>query len=93
MTDFRAAFRSAKDELWQEGALCAQVDMDIFFPDKGGSTREAKTVCMACDVREECLDYAVRTQEKFGIWGGLSAFERLKARQSAPEIEDSAVAA
>ena len=36
---------------WQERALCAQTDPEAFFPEKGGSTREAKKVCLSCDVR------------------------------------------
>ena len=44
---------------WQERALCAQTDPEAFFPEKGGSTREAKRVCMSCDVRPECLSYAL----------------------------------
>lgn len=42
----------ADEELgWQERALCAQTDPESFFPEKGGSTREAKKVCLACEVR------------------------------------------
>ncbi|MCW2751389.1 MAG: WhiB family transcriptional regulator, partial [Aeromicrobium sp.] len=37
--------------MWQERALCAQTDPEAFFPEKGGSTREAKRVCLTCDVR------------------------------------------
>ena len=45
----------ADEELgWQERALCAQTDPESFFPEKGGSTREAKKVCLACEVRSEC---------------------------------------
>ena len=40
---------------WQERALCAQTDPEAFFPEKGGSTREAKKVCLTCDVRGDCL--------------------------------------
>ena len=40
---------------WQDSALCAQTDPEAFFPEKGGSTREAKKVCRSCDVRTECL--------------------------------------
>lgn len=57
-------------------ALCAQTDPEIFFPEKGGSTREAKQVCAACFVAAECLDYALTMGERFGIWGGLSERER-----------------
>ena len=48
----------------------------MFFPEKGVSTRDAKQVCRGCDVREECLAYALANDEKFGIWGGLSERER-----------------
>lgn len=63
---------------WQDRALCAQVDNEIFFPEKGGSTRAAKEVCMRCDVRQQCLDWALDHGERFGIWGGKSGRERHK---------------
>ena len=68
---------------WQERALCAQTDPEAFFPEKGGSTREAKKVCTSCDVRAECLDYALANDERFGIWGGLSERERRKLKRRA----------
>jgi WhiB family redox-sensing transcriptional regulator len=61
---------------WQERALCAQVDTDLFFPEKGGPTKEAKRVCFACEVRDECLEYALANEERFGIYGGKSERER-----------------
>ena len=61
---------------WQDRALCAQTDPEAFFPEKGGSTREAKRVCRACEVRAECLEYALGSDERSGIWGGLSPQER-----------------
>ncbi len=78
-----------EDELlWQEGALCAQTDPETFFPEKGGSTRAAKRVCLSCDVREECLAYAIDHDERFGIWGGLGERERRKLKkQQARNIE------
>ncbi len=66
---------------WQENALCAQTDPEAFFPEKGGSTREAKRICSGCDVRAECLDYALAHDERFGIWGGLSERERRRLRR------------
>ncbi|WP_349828702.1 WhiB family transcriptional regulator [Brevibacterium litoralis] len=66
---------------WQDQALCAQTDPEAFFPEKGGSTREAKKVCASCEVRSECLDYALDNDERFGIWGGLSERERRKIKQ------------
>jgi WhiB family transcriptional regulator, redox-sensing transcriptional regulator len=71
------------DEMgWQEKALCAQTDPEAFFPEKGGSTREAKKVCLSCEVRSDCLDYALKNDERFGIWGGLSERERRRIRRS-----------
>src|SRR3954452_11508589 len=68
---------------WQERALCAQTDPEAFFPEKGGSTREAKRVCLGCGVRPECLEYALQNDERFGIWGGLSERERRKLKKKA----------
>ena len=68
---------------WQERALCAQTDPEAFFPEKGGSTREAKRVCLACEVRAECLEYALANDERFGIWGGLSERERRRVKKRA----------
>lgn len=68
---------------WQADALCAQTDPEAFFPEKGGSTREAKRVCDSCEVRAECLEYALENDERFGIWGGLSERERRKLRSRA----------
>jgi WhiB family transcriptional regulator, redox-sensing transcriptional regulator len=66
---------------WQERALCAQTDPEAFFPEKGGSTREAKKVCLTCEVKAECLEYALQHDERFGIWGGLSERERRKLKK------------
>ncbi len=68
---------------WQERALCAQTDPEAFFPEKGGSTREAKKVCVGCTVQSECLEYALAHDERFGIWGGLSERERRKLKKRA----------
>jgi WhiB family redox-sensing transcriptional regulator len=68
---------------WQERALCAQTDPEAFFPEKGGSTREAKKICTDCEVKAECLDYALANDERFGIWGGLSERERRRLRRAA----------
>jgi hypothetical protein len=61
---------------WRGRALCAQVDPDIFFPDKGESPAAAKRVCASCEVRAECLQDALDRGERFGVWGGLSERER-----------------
>lgn len=56
--------------------LCAETYPDAFFPDRGGSTRDAKKICVGCDVKAQCLEYALRNNERFGVWGGLSERER-----------------
>ena len=68
-------------ESWQAFANCLGVDPDLFFPERGASTKEAKQVCQSCVVREECLEYALANGEKFGIWGGLSERERRRIRR------------
>ena len=73
----------AEEAGWQERALCAQTDPESFFPEKGGSTREAKRVCMTCEVMGECLRFALDNNERFGVWGGLTERERRKLMERA----------
>ena len=66
---------------WRDDALCAQVDTELFFPDKGGSGAAAKRICFACPVRVPCLEYALAGASAWngietGIWGGLTAPQR-----------------
>jgi WhiB family redox-sensing transcriptional regulator len=70
-----------EERRWQEQANCLGVDPDLFFPERGASTREAKAVCRGCEVQAECLEYALAHGEKFGIWGGLSERERRRVRR------------
>ncbi len=73
----------AEGQSWQERALCAETDPEAYFPEKGGSTREAKKICTGCEVKAECLEYALANDERFGIWGGLSERERRRLRRRA----------
>lgn len=66
---------------WMERGACRGVDGELFFPDRGASTREAKAVCRGCPVQAECLAYAMNMNEKHGIWGGLSERERRRLRR------------
>lgn len=70
----------APDEDWTKKALCPQTDPEAFYPEKGGSTREAKKICHGCEVRLECLDWALANDERFGIWGGMSERERRRLK-------------
>lgn len=71
----------SEEDQWQERALCAQTDPEAFFPEKGGSTREAKRICQGCEVKDMCLEYALANDERFGIWGGLSERERRRLKR------------
>ena len=76
-----AAELDGEDKSWQDMANCLGVDPDLFFPERGAATREAKEVCKGCVVRDDCLEYALANGEKFGIWGGMSERERRRIRR------------
>jgi WhiB family redox-sensing transcriptional regulator len=65
------------------GALCAQTDPEIFFPDKGERSHEAKALCMGCEHLIACQTWALENDERFGVWGGLSEADRKKIRKGA----------
>lgn len=69
------------DTTWQMFANCLGTDPYLFYPERGASTKEAKAVCQGCIVREDCLEYALAEDEKFGIWGGLSERQRRRIRR------------
>lgn len=69
------------EDSWQSEALCSQTDPDAFFPEQGSSGGDAKSICASCPVRQECLEYALENDERFGIWGGLSELERRRLRK------------
>jgi WhiB family redox-sensing transcriptional regulator len=73
---------SVPERRWVAMGNCVGVDPDLFFPQRGGSTSEAKEVCRGCVVREDCLEFALANGEKFGIWGGLSERERRRLRRA-----------
>lgn len=71
-------------DAWRIGTPCSQSDPEIWFPDKGQSAKPAKGICFGCDVREQCLAYALDNDERFGIWGGLSERERRRLKRGIP---------
>lgn len=66
---------------WQDRAICSQTDPEAFFAEKGGTTKPAKLICQRCPVRQECLEYALEHDERWGVWGGLSERERRKMKR------------
>jgi WhiB family redox-sensing transcriptional regulator len=69
-----------EDHDWRLKAECLDADPDAFFPEAGSNGIAAKVICARCDVREECLDYAMTHWIDDGIWGGTSVVERERLR-------------
>ena len=66
---------------WVELAVCAQTDPELFFPEKGGSPRDAQRVCASCPVSAECLLAALAHPDTVGVWGGTTTGARRQIRQ------------
>lgn len=77
---------------WMGHALCAQIDLELWFPPKSGSSQPAKRICNGfrgrppCPVRDECLAYALRHNEQHGVWGGMSERERNRIRRRSRSV-------
>lgn len=71
---------------WRDAALCAQVDPDRWFPDKGGATNAAIRVCKRCPVQAECLQYALDNDERYGVWGGVGERDRRRMKRTIKPI-------
>jgi hypothetical protein len=88
MAEYRERQRSAVESVaylidegdmsWLSKAKCRGKDTNVFFPNRGDSTLIAKALefCDPCPVSQECLAYALRTEQEVGIWGGKSARQR-----------------
>ena len=68
---------------WREDAACNGVDAEVFFPvgEDIESMSRAKEVCAVCPVREDCLQYALATNQTEGVWGGTTSAERRRLRR------------
>jgi WhiB family redox-sensing transcriptional regulator len=71
---------------WRERSACRDSDPDVFFPvGSTGTALEqiatAKRICRACHAAEECLEFALATNQEAGIWGGTTEEERRKLRK------------
>lgn len=69
---------------WQDAALCAQSDAELWFPTQGRSMgHEAKKICASCPVKRQCLDYALAENIVDGIYEGVSERDRRALRNRA----------
>jgi WhiB family transcriptional regulator, redox-sensing transcriptional regulator len=72
---------------WRKNAACSSLDTNLFFPDPDGGPEtipmiaSAKAVCGECPVRQSCLEFAIRTRQLDGVWGGHTPEERRSIRR------------
>jgi len=71
---------------WRGAGACLSADPELFFPiaaggPAAGQVSSALHVCAGCTVRQQCLDFAMKTNEAHGIWGGTTPEERIRARR------------
>ncbi len=89
---------SAQPRVWRSNAACRDTDPSLFFPvGQTGPAIEhiakAKAVCNTCDVKVECLEYALMTNQDAGVWGGLTEDDRRKIRRERRKANRAAQAA
>lgn len=70
-------------ELWREKASCRDLDTAIFFADTPDGLETAKSICRGCPVRKECFDFALRTRQNYGVWGGENFDDAKRLRRNA----------
>lgn len=77
----------ADDTWWVSAARCIGADPDLFFPvgtsdDALAQIEEARSICLECAVRPECLEWALVTCQDAGMWGGLDEEQRREIRRA-----------
>ena len=77
----------AMDGNWRDKAECVKTDPELFFPTGESSAQDrqqisdAKAFCVRCLVKDQCLEYAMETRQDDGVWGEMTAKERLALRR------------
>lgn len=67
---------TTKQQTWRDRAACRGIDPEIFYPVSDEEVDAARAICAVCPVREACLEHALSSREKEGIWGGCTERER-----------------
>jgi WhiB family transcriptional regulator, redox-sensing transcriptional regulator len=91
LTEVIDALLAIVPSFWADAACRGMWGKVDYFPGRGGVQSTPRSLCSACSVRLDCLQFALESDERFGIWGGLSERERarLRARMDDGEpIED-----
>jgi len=73
--------RTSQPLSWADFGSCTNADPDLFFPQPGADTSYARSICRGCSVRVQCLDYALQSGQKHGIWGGMTESQRRRLRR------------
>lgn len=68
--------KNDKIPVWRQKAACRGVDPDIFYPMSDEEAADAKAICALCPVQQACLEWALSSREKEGVWGGATERER-----------------
>lgn len=73
---------------WQDQALCNQIGGDDFFYEdmergevKDARIQRALAICAQCPVIDACRQFALDTEQNYGIWGGMTQEQRAKLRK------------
>jgi len=78
------------DTSWHTQAACKNVDTNLFFPAGGSGTPtnwdQAVTICQQCPVVNQCLEFALRTQQKDGVWGATTPHQRQQMRRQGNQL-------
>ena len=67
---------------WVVYSACREADPEIFFAATRADERAALAVCTTCAVADQCLEFAIETRERFGVWGGTNERERRRMLKS-----------
>ena len=72
-----------EEQVWEPEHECAGADDELFFPPGEDETAAlaAKKICAICPVQEQCLQYALATNQSEGVWGGMSSGDRRRLRR------------
>jgi WhiB family redox-sensing transcriptional regulator len=86
MTQAAASPAKVRRGTWRDRAACRRADPELFFPITAvgpalDQIAHAKRLCLGCPVRRPCLDWALRHDIQFGIWGGLTEDDRRAVRR------------
>ncbi len=77
MSDFNELENgSPRDASWMHLGKCTEMDSNLFFPSDGAGVEVAKKICAECQVKAECLSYALANRIEHGVWGGTSERQR-----------------